>query len=237
MISAPERPPDGATDQTSAATHPPDAPPHTRSRHASPQGGAPDNGPHPDSTTPHAEPAIHTAARRPQSQPRPDQQHAPATSDRHTPDMTQTPAHGPLRAAYEAQERHYGQTVRQWRIARGWSQEDLARLLAERGFDMHQTTVAKLEKGQRPLRLAEALCLADICGQPCGTVFATPPAQQQILRQQAQQALDTLRRWINSDPPDLPAHTRSEAGQCVAGRGEISHLQQSGPHAANSWAK
>ncbi len=36
---------------------------------------------------------------------------------------------------------------------------------------MHQTTVAKIERGSRPLRVAEAVALAEVMGMPVLSVF------------------------------------------------------------------
>ena len=81
------------------------------------------------------------------------------------------------KAIYESWERTFGEKVRQWRQARNWSQEDLAEQLRELGFDMHQTTVAKLEKGSRPLRVAEAAAISTIFGVPALAVFLEPPPE------------------------------------------------------------
>lgn len=60
------------------------------------------------------------------------------------------------------------------RKERGWSQLDVSEKLAEWGVDMHQTTVAKMEKGKRPLRVAEMFALAHVFGMPPGAVFFMP---------------------------------------------------------------
>src|SRR5690348_12301624 len=56
----------------------------------------------------------------------------------------------------ESWERRFGKILQSWRGDRGWSQEDVAQRLRRQGFEMHQTTVAKIERGARPLRVAEA---------------------------------------------------------------------------------
>lgn len=61
------------------------------------------------------------------------------------------------------------------RKERGWSQLDVSEKLAEWGIEMHQTTVAKMEKGKRPLRVAEMFALAHVFGMPPGAVFFMPP--------------------------------------------------------------
>ena len=57
-----------------------------------------------------------------------------------------------------------GETVAELRKARGWSQSELAQHLEPFGFDMHQTTIAKLEGGGRPIRINEAAAIAEVFG-------------------------------------------------------------------------
>jgi transcriptional regulator with XRE-family HTH domain len=71
-----------------------------------------------------------------------------------------------LRRALLNHERVLCQKVAQLREERGWSQAELARRLSAVGFEMHQTTVAKLEAGKRPLRVAETFALAEVFGLP-----------------------------------------------------------------------
>jgi transcriptional regulator with XRE-family HTH domain len=62
--------------------------------------------------------------------------------------------------------------VRELRETRGWSQTELAERLKPYGFDMHQTTVAKLERGGRPIRVNEAAALADVFQVGLGELLA-----------------------------------------------------------------
>jgi transcriptional regulator with XRE-family HTH domain len=71
-------------------------------------------------------------------------------------------------------ERLLCQKVAQFREERGWSQAELAKRLSAIGFEMHQTTVAKLEAGKRPLRVAEAFALAQVFGLPPLAMFYMP---------------------------------------------------------------
>jgi transcriptional regulator with XRE-family HTH domain len=81
------------------------------------------------------------------------------------------------RSIYEYYEKHFGEKVRQWRRQRNWSQEEVADMLRAQGFDMHQTTVAKIERGTRPLRVAEAVAIATIFRVPPLAVFLGPPPE------------------------------------------------------------
>ena len=81
------------------------------------------------------------------------------------------------RQRHEAWEKHFGEVVRTWRTDRGWTQDDVAERLREQGFEMHQTTVAKIERGARPLRVAEAAALAEVFEMPTMAVFELSPSQ------------------------------------------------------------
>lgn len=63
------------------------------------------------------------------------------------------------------QERNFRQSMRVLREAKGWSQADLARQLAKAGLDeFHQTTIARMEKGTRAIRLGEAVTISQVLG-------------------------------------------------------------------------
>lgn len=56
----------------------------------------------------------------------------------------------------------FARRFRQTREAMGMSQADMAREMSHIGYRMHQTAIAKIERGDRPLRLSEAGALASI---------------------------------------------------------------------------
>lgn len=58
-------------------------------------------------------------------------------------------------------DQNLARNVREARERRGWSQSELARQATEAGLrGFHQTTIARVESGQRPLRAAEAIVLS-----------------------------------------------------------------------------
>jgi transcriptional regulator with XRE-family HTH domain len=79
-----------------------------------------------------------------------------------------------FRELFEMQERVIAQKVRQLRIERGWSQEDLAERMTRLGWPMHQTTVAKLEAAKRPIRAGEVYALALVFGLPIQALWVLP---------------------------------------------------------------
>lgn len=60
----------------------------------------------------------------------------------------------------------FAENVKLERERLGWSQGELARRLREEGglSNFHQTTVSRVEKGERPVRLAEARAIAQVLG-------------------------------------------------------------------------
>lgn len=65
-----------------------------------------------------------------------------------------------------------GQELRRLRTVCGWSQEEVARRMADYGYDWHQTTVGRTETATRPLRLNEAVALAALFGIPVTQMIA-----------------------------------------------------------------
>lgn len=52
-------------------------------------------------------------------------------------------------------EAQAGRALRRLRLSRNWSQEEVAVRMTAYGYDFHQTTIAKIEAAQRPLRVRE----------------------------------------------------------------------------------
>lgn len=140
------------------------------------------------------------------------------------------------RELFEYWERAFGEKVRQWRQARNWSQEDLAEELRLIGFEMHQTTVAKLEKGLRPLRVAEAAAIAAVFGLPPLAVFLAPPPEgtplplermqeslrlaQEMLDVQKQQMYESAQRFVAQQAEVFDIARVLQSAALRAGRSE-----------------
>lgn len=67
-----------------------------------------------------------------------------------------------------------GVKIRQLRERAGWSQADLAERLKNVGFEFHQTTVAKMEAGKRPIRVAEVFALGVVFRMPMTALLHLP---------------------------------------------------------------
>jgi transcriptional regulator with XRE-family HTH domain len=71
----------------------------------------------------------------------------------------------------------FGGRVKDLRRARGWNQEELAKRMTAAGYAMHQTTIAKLEGGNRPTTIGEVSAIAAIFNIPMAALFDTYEAQ------------------------------------------------------------
>lgn len=65
--------------------------------------------------------------------------------------------------------------LREFRERGGLSQEELAQRMSERGFGFSQATVWKIESGQRPVKISEAVALSDALELPRWIDLTTEP--------------------------------------------------------------
>ena len=79
----------------------------------------------------------------------------------------------------------FSAAMKRERRGRGWSQADLAQLLRARGLSAHPTTVAKIEAGERAIRLDEAAVIASVLEMTIDDLLAEPRYDQR-------QALDSF---------------------------------------------
>lgn len=85
-----------------------------------------------------------------------------------------------MRAAMLELEKAMIEKFKVLREEHGLSQAELSARLAELGMDMHQTTIAKLEAGKRPLRVAEMFALSHVFRMPPGAVFFMPVSAKML---------------------------------------------------------
>jgi transcriptional regulator with XRE-family HTH domain len=84
------------------------------------------------------------------------------------------------RRVHELSEKTFGDDVRRWRRERNWSRENLADEPRSEGIDLDQTSVAKVERGTRPLRVAEAAAIATVFRVPTLAVFLGSPQTEAL---------------------------------------------------------
>lgn len=91
----------------------------------------------------------------------------------------------------DAISKHVGKTLRAIRVARGVTQEDLARLL---GVD--RVTISRYEAGTRPMTIPTLLHLAAFLDVPPGDLLAGIPTQTQQETDHENSVLTLDMRWI-----------------------------------------
>lgn len=101
-------------------------------------------------------------------------------------------------------EQRFGAQVREAREARGWSQEALARHLRDAaGIDLHQTAIARLERGERAIRFNEVSALAKLLGLDLQTYSAELPTLTDDEYQHAKESLERVRAQEERATRDL----------------------------------
>jgi transcriptional regulator with XRE-family HTH domain len=81
------------------------------------------------------------------------------------------------------------------RKRRGWTQADVAKMLSDKGIDhIFTTTVAKLESGERDVKLQEATALADLFDVSLDSMLGRSTGLQDDATATLRAVLDTARR-------------------------------------------
>lgn len=81
----------------------------------------------------------------------------------------------------QSDDERFAASVKRLREEKGWSQGELAKRMNRAGFDgFHQTTISRIEKGDRPVRIGEARALARALGTLVGIMIA-PTEEWKIL--------------------------------------------------------
>ena len=75
-------------------------------------------------------------------------------------------------------EETIGRNLAQMRKSGAWSQSDIANHMRELGFKWSQATVWSVETGERPLRLTEAVCLAELFGVEASELTLDPAGME-----------------------------------------------------------
>lgn len=90
----------------------------------------------------------------------------------------------------QSDDDRFAQSVKRLREEKGWSQGELAKRMSKAGFDgFHQTTISRIEKGDRPVRIGEARGLARVLGTLVGIMIA-PTEEWKIIDTFAKEVLE-----------------------------------------------
>jgi transcriptional regulator with XRE-family HTH domain len=95
----------------------------------------------------------------------------------------------------ETADAHFGRRLRALREERGLSQQHVVNALLNHGIlNWHQTTVAKIEAGSRPVRLSEAMACASLFGLTVDEMLIDPESTE--ARARRSQELSTRRNEL-----------------------------------------
>ena len=81
-----------------------------------------------------------------------------------------------------------GRALRRLRLARNWSQEEVAVRMTAYGYDFHQTMIAKIEAAQRPLRVRELADFAALYGVEVQELVYPPTSSLKEIDQEIAEA-------------------------------------------------
>jgi transcriptional regulator with XRE-family HTH domain len=131
-----------------------------------------------------------------------------------------------------------GRTLRRLRMARGWSQEEVARQMKAYGYDFHQTMIAKIEAAQRPIRVRELADFAALYGveaheliyPPAGSLkeaakeIAALRGQLQEVTARAEAAAVAVAK-AETDLAAAQEDYRAQSGQAAMLSGRLNYLE------------
>lgn len=140
----------------------------------------------------------------------------------------------PTASSVARREAAFGENLRKMRTEEGLTQKVLAELMTERGVSLDQSTVARIERGARAVRLGEALVFAEVLDRSVDELVrgADDTSEVRRLRDDADRwmaearsavkaylmLLDLIRERAERNPDALPEVAADEYKQWVLGR-------------------
>jgi transcriptional regulator with XRE-family HTH domain len=89
---------------------------------------------------------------------------------------------------------HFSKQLRAERERRGWTQAEVAKMLSDKDISMHWTTIAKIEKGDRSVRIDEAAGIADLFEVSVDSLLGRRVRQESDLAYTLRGLFDTVRQ-------------------------------------------
>ena len=92
---------------------------------------------------------------------------------------------------------HFRYQLAEARKARGFSQAQLAKRLTEIGYKMHETSIARIESGERRVSLDDAMAISLALGCQLAQLVAPPDATARVeITERAVFPSEHVREWI-----------------------------------------
>ena len=126
---------------------------------------------------------------------------------------------------------HFRKRARREREQRGWSQADVAKKLTAKGIDkIHPTTVAKIESGDREVKLDEATAIADLFDMSLDVLVA---------RHSTERREDELTYYLRQLRDNARRHASQVGGLAWAVSGDVTDVSLDGvpDDIADTWAE
>jgi transcriptional regulator with XRE-family HTH domain len=124
-------------------------------------------------------------------------------------------------------EAYFIQNMKWRRESWDWSQADLALALRSAGLDhMHQTTVSRIESGERPVRVGEASVIAEVLRTPLSDMVSAPAELSQADRLiKRSQAAQEVARLLETDVKSLEEALAALADELDASLAPVGGLE------------
>ena len=126
---------------------------------------------------------------------------------------------------------HFRKKARHEREQRGWSQADVAKKLIAKGIDkIHPTTVAKIESGDREVKLDEATAIADLFDMSLDVLVA---------RHSTERREDELTYYLRQLRDNARRHASQVGALVWAVAGDVTNVSLDGvpDDIADTWAE
>jgi transcriptional regulator with XRE-family HTH domain len=126
-------------------------------------------------------------------------------------------------------ETYFRNRLKNERERRGWSQTDMANRLSDKGIHVHMTTIAKIEAGQRAVRIDEATAIADLFEMSLDALLGRGAGLEDDLAYSLRTLREVARRARGRIPSMAAeiADARHELGNYeFRRRGQIDHIAE-----------
>ena len=132
----------------------------------------------------------------------------------------------------------YPRRLREARKHHGWTQQQLADEMKRIGFPVNRATIAKIERGRRPIEVSELVAFATALDVAPASLFLIPGATTEVqltdnVTVDAEKAVSWVYGGGSIDPSnertyllESPVFTKSGAGAAgLVGAGEVQHQE------------
>lgn len=103
----------------------------------------------------------------------------------------------------------YRERLKEVRKRRGWTQEELAAAMGKIGHPINRTTIAKIERGHRPMEVSELVAFAAVLDVQPASLYLPLDAETVWLTESLPVDADEAVEWARGTAPLNPENARS----------------------------